>query len=88
VAQIQAEGGQAVAVEADLSDPDTPARLFDLAEEQLGPVDILVNNATGWVPDTFAAAPTDRLGRSLQPVTSASWGQQFTVDARAPARPC
>ena len=57
VAQIQAAGGRAVAVEADLADPDTPARLFDLAEEQLGPVDILVNNATGGsVPDTFAAA--------------------------------
>ena len=30
-----------------------------LAEEQLGPVDILVNNATGGsVPDTFAAPRT------------------------------
>jgi NAD(P)-dependent dehydrogenase (short-subunit alcohol dehydrogenase family) len=32
-------------VEADLADPTTAARLFDLAEDQLGPVDILVNNA-------------------------------------------
>jgi len=49
VTQIRAEGGQAVAVEADLADPATPALLFDAAEELLGPVDILVNNATGWL---------------------------------------
>jgi 3-oxoacyl-[acyl-carrier protein] reductase len=83
VAQIRAEGGRAAAMEADLSDPATPALLFDAAEEQLGPVDILVNNATGWLADTFAPAGTDRLGRSLQPVTAATWGQQFTVDAMA-----
>ena len=56
-------GGRAIAIEADLSDPATPALLFDLAEQQFGPVDILVNNATGWLADTFAAAETDRLGR-------------------------
>src|SRR5258708_30963676 len=48
-AGIRAGGGRALAVEADLSDPATPALLFDAAEEQLGPVDILVNNATGWL---------------------------------------
>lgn len=85
VAQIQADGGQAAAVEADLSDPGVPARLFDLAEDRFGPVDILVNNATGWLADTFAAAPSDRLGRSLQPVTAATWTQQFTVDTMAAA---
>src|ERR1700753_326255 len=58
VAQIQAAGGRAVAVEADLSDPDAPARLFDRAEEQFGPVDILVNNATGGSgPAPLPAAP-------------------------------
>jgi 3-oxoacyl-[acyl-carrier protein] reductase len=85
VAQIQADGGRALAVEADLADPDTPAVLFGVAEEQLGPVDILVNNATGWLADTFAPLGTDRLGRSLQPVTAATWGQQFKVDAMAAA---
>ncbi|MFI0528289.1 MAG: SDR family NAD(P)-dependent oxidoreductase, partial [Ilumatobacteraceae bacterium] len=47
-ARIIAAGGNAVAIEADLLDPATPARLFDAAEDALGPVDILVNNATGW----------------------------------------
>src|SRR5258708_27953982 len=62
-AGIRAGGGRALAVEADLSDPATPALLFDAAEEQLGPVDILVNNATGWLADTFAPPGPHRLGR-------------------------
>ncbi len=95
IARIQEEGGTAVGAEADLSDPATPAVLFDTAEERLGPVDILVNNATGWLADTFVAAAlaapqplragTDRLGRLLQPVTAATWTQQFTVDAMGAA---
>jgi 3-oxoacyl-[acyl-carrier protein] reductase len=85
VARIREEGGTAAAVEADLSGPGTPALLFDTAEEQLGPVDILVNNATGWLADTFAATAADRLGRTLQPVTAATWNQQFTVDAMGAA---
>ena len=85
VARIREEGGQAAAVEADLSDPAAPALLFDTAEEQFGPVDILVNNATGWLADTFAPAGTDRLGRSVQPVTAATWTRQFAVDAMGAA---
>jgi 3-oxoacyl-[acyl-carrier protein] reductase len=85
VTQIRRDGGRALAVEADLSDPATPAALFDAAEVQLGPVDIVVNNASGWVADTFGAAGPDRLGRSLRPVTETTWSQQFRVDAMAPA---
>jgi 3-oxoacyl-[acyl-carrier protein] reductase len=85
IARIRDGGGRAAAVEADLSDPATSALLFDAAEEQFGPVDILVNNATGWLADTFAPAGADRLGRTLQPVTAATWTRQFTVDAMAAA---
>jgi 3-oxoacyl-[acyl-carrier protein] reductase len=85
VAGIRADGGRALAAEADLSDPATPAMLFDAAEEQFGPVDILVNNATGWLADTFAPSSTDRVGRLLQPVTATTWDQQFKVDAMAAA---
>jgi 3-oxoacyl-[acyl-carrier protein] reductase len=84
-ARISEHGGTAVAVEADLSDPAAPARLFDTAEERLGPVDILVNNATGWLADTFAATLVDAAGRTLQPVTAQSWTRQFTVDAMGAA---
>jgi 3-oxoacyl-[acyl-carrier protein] reductase len=85
VAGIRADGGRALAMEADLSDPATPAILFDAAEGQFGPVDILVNNATGWVSDTFAPSVTDRHGRLLQAVTAATWERQFRVDAMAAA---
>lgn len=85
IARIREDGGKARAVEADLSDPAVPSLLFDTAEEQLGPVDILVNNATGWLADTFTAAGDDRLGRSLQPVTAATWTRQFAVDAMGAA---
>lgn len=84
-AHIEAAGGRALAVEADLSDPATPGALFDAAEQRLGPVDILVNNATGWLADTFKPSAYDRIGRSLQPVTAATWSRQFTVDAMAAA---
>jgi 3-oxoacyl-[acyl-carrier protein] reductase len=85
LARIREEGGRAAAAEADLSDPAAPALLFDAAEEQLGPVDILVNNASGWLADTFTPARADRLGRSLQPVTVATWTRQFAVDAMGAA---
>jgi len=84
VAAIRQDGGQALAAEADLSDPATPAALFDAAE-RLGPVDILVNNATSWLADSFGAAGTDRLGRSLEPVTHVTWARQFAVDAMGAA---
>jgi 3-oxoacyl-[acyl-carrier protein] reductase len=85
VAAIVAAGGRAEAVEADLADPQTPARLFDLAEARLGPVDILVNNATGWLADTFKPTAVDRFGRRLQPVSAATADQVYSVDARAAA---
>jgi len=84
VDRLRAGGAQALAVEADLTDPVTPKRLFDIAEDRLGPVDILVNNATGWLADTFAA-DTDRHGRSLAPVSAATWERQFKVDAMGAA---
>jgi 3-oxoacyl-[acyl-carrier protein] reductase len=84
-AEIEAAGGRAEAVEADLADPETPGRLFDLAEARLGPVDILVNNATGWLADTFKPAAVDRLGRRLRPLTSSTVDQVVAVDARAAA---
>ncbi|MBN3824509.1 SDR family oxidoreductase [Burkholderia sp. Ac-20384] len=42
---LAGEGGLAVAVQADVSDPAAVARLFDVAEATFGGVDVLVNNA-------------------------------------------
>jgi len=85
VEQIQAGGGRAVAAEADLTDPAAPAILFDTAEREFGFVDILINNASGWLADTFRPARSGRLGRTLQPMSAASFRQQFAVDAMAAA---
>ncbi|MEV2238279.1 SDR family oxidoreductase [Micromonospora sp. NPDC049891] len=85
VERVRAVGGRVVPVEADLADPAVPARLFDVAERELGTVDILVNNASGWLADTFKPAAVDRHGRSLRPVSAESFDVQFAVDARAGA---
>jgi 3-oxoacyl-[acyl-carrier protein] reductase len=85
VEAIAAAGGQALAVEADLSDDSVIPALFNAAEERFGPVQILVNNASGWLADTFAPQATDRLGRVLSPVSARSVDQLLAVDARAPA---
>jgi 3-oxoacyl-[acyl-carrier protein] reductase len=85
VAEIERAGGRAHAVEADLADPAAPARLFDAAEEQLGQVDVLVNNASGWVQDTFRAAQVDGFGRPMREVSAQTFQRQFAVDAMAPA---
>ncbi len=45
VETIEAAGGRAVAIVADLADGDDRARIVPEAEAALGPVDILVNNA-------------------------------------------
>jgi len=45
VSRIQAAGGKAAAVAADLGDPAAREGLVDRAAEPFGPIDILVNNA-------------------------------------------
>ena len=45
VDEIRAAGGEAEALEADLTEPANVALVFDRAEETFGPVQILVNNA-------------------------------------------
>jgi 3-oxoacyl-[acyl-carrier protein] reductase len=42
---IDASGGHALAVQADVSDPAAVRQLFDAAESSFGAVDVLVNNA-------------------------------------------
>ena len=86
VESIRARGGQAIAVEADLSDAGVRSRRSSTRRSaQLGPVQILVNNASGWVGDTFAPQATDRFGRSQNAVTARTIDQVIAVDARAAA---
>jgi len=45
VADIKAKGGKAIAVHANVADPDSIGLLVKTVASQLGPIDILVNNA-------------------------------------------
>jgi 3-oxoacyl-[acyl-carrier protein] reductase len=45
VAEIKTAGSKAVAVQADLSNPDSIGALVEKVARELGPIDILVNNA-------------------------------------------
>jgi len=91
LAEIRQAGGRADAWEADLSDPAAIPLLFDRAEQSLGPVEILVNNAAYCQPDTFL--PSSVLGPDaravdafpMRPLTAASHDAHVTVNSRATA---
>ena len=51
--RLRERGGAAVAIGADVSDPEAAGRLFSEAEDELGPVLVLVNNA-GVTADALA----------------------------------
>jgi 3-oxoacyl-[acyl-carrier protein] reductase len=59
VAAIAADGGTAVAIQADVADPAAVRALFDGAIAQLGGVDVLVNNAGIMPPALPHLADTD-----------------------------
>lgn len=66
VADIEAAGGRAVPVRADLTDRDQIARLVDSARTSLGPIGILVNNAAFTAPGrppAPGAPPRDEAAR-------------------------
>lgn len=67
VSRILVTGQQAIAVAADVSKEDDVSRLFATAEEQLGPITALVNNAAILETQTdFAGIDAARLERILQ----------------------
>ncbi|WP_095091230.1 SDR family oxidoreductase [Mesorhizobium sophorae] len=57
VRAIEADGGKAIAVQADIADPAGLTRLFDAGEKAFGGIDILVNNAG--IMKTSPIAETD-----------------------------
>jgi len=72
VAEILARGGKAVALAADLTQEDQTAALIGRAVQALGPLGLLVNNASTFERD-------DALG-----ATRASWDLHMEVNLRAP----
>lgn len=69
--EISDEGGQALAVEADVSDAESAQRLVAAAVEAWGKLDILVNNA--------GIFPT---GKPILEITEKEWDRVFAVNAR------
>ena len=83
VRYIHDQGGTAVAHEVDLANADNIPLLFDLCEEKLGSVDILVNNHTCCVLETFDPALTSDEGSGIHLPTAATIDAHFATNARA-----
>ena len=66
VADIEAAGGSATAVRADVADPAGVRMLFDAAEASHGPVDVLVNNAGVSKISTLADATDEHYRSQLE----------------------
>ena len=71
VAQIEASGGRALALDADVSRADSVAQLVALATAQYGPVHILVNNA-GIIQE-----------QPFLETTEADWDRMLGVDLKS-----
>ncbi len=85
VRAVEGQGRGCVAVSEDLSDPTAPARIFEAAEGALGPVSILVNNASGWRKDSFDPAGSNEIGWLNSTMTAETIDAQLLVDARGGA---
>lgn len=76
VEQIQADGGRAIAVQADVSNARQVEALFEQTIRDLGPVDLLVNNAGVW-PQSFVADMTEQ-----------QWDKTMAVNLKGPFLTC
>lgn len=66
VGEVEAAGGRAVAIEADVADEQQVQAMFAQAREQLGgPIDLLVNNAGVEAPYALVDMPLDEWNRVL-----------------------
>ncbi|PXF21383.1 MAG: short chain dehydrogenase [Candidatus Poseidoniales archaeon] len=59
-AELEAAGSQAAVVEADLSDPSQVTSLVERAAADIGPLDLLVNNASLFEYDDLASLDPER----------------------------
>jgi 3-oxoacyl-[acyl-carrier protein] reductase len=94
VKEITDAGGRAIALQGDVSDPDTADELFKTLEAELGPVLVLVNNAgvradglspqiddEDWqkVIDTNLSAAFRLTRRALRPMIRARYGRVVNI---------
>jgi len=83
VQTIQAADHVALAQEMDLADSTNIPRLFDLCEASLGPVDVLVNNHTFCVLETFDPAQVTTEQGEARFISANVIDRHFAVNARA-----
>ena len=92
IASIRESGGDAESWEGDLREPDNVHHLFEQAEKAFGHIDILVNNAADYSPDTFL--PSNVLGQeaevwkegpTISTIDEASHDRHFAANCRAVA---
>jgi 3-oxoacyl-[acyl-carrier protein] reductase len=79
VGEIEQAGGRALAIKADVADPDAPDAIFEALERELGPVLVLVNNA-GTRADMLAPQLGDE---EWQQVIDTNLSGAFRVTRRA-----
>jgi len=100
--RIEARGGRAVCIAADMSRADDRARLVDEAGAAVGPIDILVNNAAAsfyrpfldWTDKRFAIAfeinvraPFDLAQRLIVSMKTKGSGWVLNVSSKTAAHP-
>ncbi len=83
VQSIRAQGGTAAAHEMDLADPANIPALFDQCEAALGSVDVLVNNHTYCVLETFDPALVSSEGGGIHLITANELDRHFAINTRA-----
>lgn len=72
-ADIERRGGRAAVVSADLADPAAVDALLPAAQAALGPVTLLVNNASSFLVDDITS------------IDVPTWNRQFSINLRAPS---
>jgi len=76
LAEIEATGARAAAVQADMANPEDLERLVAIAVETFGGVDVLINNA--------AATGSRAWGAPLTDLSREDWIWQYAVNLHAP----
>jgi NAD(P)-dependent dehydrogenase (short-subunit alcohol dehydrogenase family) len=71
--ELQRSGARTCVVDEDLSTPGSEARLFDRAAAELGPVDVLINSAAIFEPQTLLGLDRNR------------WRRHLAINLEAPA---
>ena len=83
VNQFRDTGMTISALEMDLTDETNISKLFDVCEKELGPVDILINNHTHCVLETFDPEQISTDGSGIFLSTAANVDAHFVINSRA-----